>query len=158
MSDPITWAILKQIKARIETVRVANGYYTDIGKNVSLEAFRPHDLKDGELVRVVSPSDDLSDGEPAKTRTGTRFVTGSMTVVIEYVIPATRADAHEKAHRGRADLLRVLRDTPQTWTRGCRGFAVQRRDILDQPYGLPVVVVQLTARADIHEATPPPAA
>lgn len=158
MSDPITWQILKQIKTRIETVRVANGFYTDLGKNVSLEAFRPHDMKDGELVRVVSPTDDLSDGAQSKTRTGTRWVTGSMDVVVEYVLPATHANAHLMAHRARADLLRVLRDTPETWIRGCRRFAVQRREILDQPEGLPVVVVQISARADIHEETPPPAA
>ncbi len=157
MSEPLTWEILQQLKSRIEDVRVENGYYTDIGAAVSLEAFRAHDIGQGELVRIVSLSDDI-EAQPAKTRRGTSSVRGAMTIVIEYVIPSSRADAHRQAHRGRADLLRVLRDTPETWVRGVIGFSVQRRDILEQPDGLPVVVAQITAIANIHEETPPPAA
>lgn len=158
MSEPLTWSILELIAARIATINTDNDFYTNLGATVSLEAFRASDLEKGELVRVVSPADSLSDADLPKGRSGPRSVTGSMEIVVEYVIPASRSDAHRQAHRGRADLVRVLRDDPRAWAPGVRGFRIVGRSMLEQPDGLPIVVAQLNCVADIHEFTPPPPA
>jgi hypothetical protein len=159
VSEPLTWTILQSLKARVETISVDAGFYTDLGANVSLEAFRAADILQGasELVRIVSMSDALTDAEPPKGRSGPRSIAGSMDGFVEYVIPAARPDAHRQAHRGRADLVRVLRDDPRLWAPGVRGFSITGRQMLEQPDGLPVVVAQISWRADIYEATPPPA-
>ena len=68
---------------------------------------------------------------------------------------ASFADTHREAHRGRADLVRVLRDDPALAPAGVRALRITGRRILDQPEGLPFVVAQIELTVSITETTTP---
>jgi hypothetical protein len=161
MPEPLTWTVLQQVAARLQTIAIDDGFHTDLGENVSLEGFVASQLENlgpEGITRVVSPTDSLNDADTPKGRSGPRSVQGEMDITVEHVIPITRADAHHQAHRARADIVRVLRDDPRLWAKGITAFAITRRQILEIPDGFPIVVVQISARARIHEDTPPPPA
>jgi hypothetical protein len=151
--EPLTWRALEAIKALVQRVRAADGYYTDLGSNVSLEA--PSADANVERVVIVSPTDDLSDARASRGLRGPGAISGTMTVVVEYSIPATRTDAMRQAHRGRADLVRVLRDDPALLPARITSLTITGRQIL-QPEDMPCVITQITLSVGLSEPTPAP--
>lgn len=155
MTEPLTWRVLEYVQQLVQRIRITDGYYTDMGADVRLSAWIP-ERASAPRVHIVSVSDTLNDGElRGRGLRGPRDVRGEMQVVVEYVLPASMPDAQKIAHRGRADLVSVLRDDPALCPRGVTGLAITNRQILDQPDGLPVVVSQVTLSVSIYETTAP---
>lgn len=152
--EPLTWRVLDQIKTLVQRVRKASGYYTDMGADVRIAGWQV-DRATAPRAHIYSPSDTLSDGDVGKGLRGPRSIHGDMAVVVEYVLPVSFPDAHREAHRGRADLVRVLRDDPALAPTGVRSVRITRRQILDQQDGLPVVVVQIELTVSITETSTP---
>lgn len=152
--EPLTWRVLVAVQDLVKRVRKASGFYTDMGADVRLTGWQM-DRGTSPRVHICSPSDSLNDGDIGKGLRGSRTVSGDMSVIVEYVLPASFADTHREAHRGRADLVRVLRDDPALAPAGVRALRITGRRILDQPEGLPFVVAQIELTVSITETTTP---
>lgn len=105
MADPFTLSTVKVMADLAREVRIANGFYTDAGADVSTE------LK--ELTTESSaPRIFALEGDFVRTGKSQTGISGDQTIVYEGYIPARKADAEEIAHQLRADLLRVVCRVP----------------------------------------------
>lgn len=151
--EPLTWRVLQALQAQVQRVRISNGYYTDLGSDVRLS--RASGPVNAARVHIVSPSDSLNDNEPGKGLRGARTVRGEMSVIVEYMVPGESTESYLNAHRGRADLIRVLRDDPALQPAGITQVRVTGRSILDPADGMPCVIAQITLTVSLVETTNP---
>lgn len=153
-AEPLTWRVLVAIQTLVQRIKKSDGYWTDMGADVRLTGWQ-YDTSSKARAHIISTQDTLNDGAVGKGLRGSRTVSGELSVTVEYVLPATFADVQREAHRGRADLVQVLRDDPALQPAGVRALTITSRQILDQPDGLPVVVAQIGLTVSITEATVP---
>lgn len=150
MSEPITWQTLEIIQARMASITIANGFYTDAGNEI--------DLEDGE---IREPVDDVDTPSPVFPRlaifeesfapTGSRpgAGIGTQTVVIAGIVDAAANAAEITAHRLRHDIVAAALTLRQQDFAEIRPGGVStvtltgERDILRQSDGMNVLVVQV---------------
>ncbi len=102
--EPISWQALELLQALLRQIRIANGYRTDIGADVSLDG--------GQVPDDSQPHVQLFAGDLPVTSEGKRLRNQSMDVFVQAVVPIG-GNAELTAHRARADICRCLLD----WTR-----------------------------------------
>ena len=148
MAEPLTWQALELIKARVETIRIENGFHTDLGLGlVTLDTGRD---ADGGLMTLIAATDIPIDD----TGSGNRTTRGQMDVVVEFYVPFGDDDVAELiAHRARADLVRVLRAPLRGALKGIENLVVTGSRIGSPEETAGVVVAQVTARVDLTETS-----
>lgn len=142
--DPRHWIALEQLQALYAGIRTSNGYRTDIGARVLLEASqsRPENLP--ELL--------VTGRGPGVLGAGKAFSVDEMTVVLEGRVAADGATANRLAWRVHADLLQATpkkklgRDSPLT---ALTSLEVVDADLLPRADGQPYISVQVVLRAGL---------
>lgn len=132
-AEPITWRALEALKARIETISVANGDWQDLS-GVSLEGF---DLSEPDThVHIVA--DDLV---PERLYKDAAHL--PMPVIIEFYLPPS-LESNKAAHRLLHDLLKTLPRKGSELDPDILGVVeVTARRILQPVDGVPYIVGQL---------------
>jgi len=125
------WAILQNLQARLQTISIANGYRTEIGRDVQLE--RPRTPPVAPMITLyaggrVYPQD-------AQSRKEREF-----TLVVEIRVPVTVESPNEMAVAADADVEQALDEyLPQPLA---LPLVFEESLVLEQPDGVPELVVQ----------------
>lgn len=153
MSEPISYRMLEALQARLQSISVANGYRTDIGQRVLIDAIY---VPDDNAPAVFVIAQDFA----RKAGTSTpRQRDSDVEIIVEALMPITRDSAQREAHRVRADLLRALFDTaedlPKDETGSAHSITISSDRIVTRPEGSNHIVVQITASAGLTERITP---
>lgn len=154
MAEPATWQALQLLRTRLQDIRIATGYHTDLGAGaIHLERVQARE-GDAPFTLVVATAVD-----PVPDASGTYVEVSTISWSIEYVLPLD-GDGDPGpdllAHRGRADVIRALKDD-------LRGEAVRLSNLrIDgceitgdtDARGASVVITQVTGRIDVTETRP----
>ena len=101
VADPFTWQTIGVIAGALAVIDGAAPYFTDAGKRIDTEV---RALADADVYpRIV-----VIETEFAPISRNKAATIGEQTILVEGVIPASKRDAEQTAHRLRADLLRAL--------------------------------------------------
>lgn len=150
-ATPTPWAILTLVAAALAQIRVANGYRTDIGASVELEAVQnPTAVSEG--ITLYS-SALLRPDEPGNHNAA--ISTRDFEFVIEAAVPLAAADgvvpAHARIHDIIADIEQAF-DAGVPTTDGAIPAVFQDVVFLDRPAGLAAIVAQYTMTARYRRA------
>ena len=130
---PIPWAILETVQARLRTVRRANDYRTDAGRDVRLEpaSFDPNDASRLTLYPLTSvfPDDARSAGERG------------FTFVVEALVPVKPGDAQQRIVETVADIEDALDGYAQAPL--ALPLQFQESVLLDRPDGVAAMAAQV---------------
>ncbi len=130
---PIPWAILELVQTRLRTVRRANEYRTDAGRDVRLEpgAFDPSDAPRLTLYPLTSvfPEDARSAGERG------------FTFVVEALVPVKQGDAQYRIVETIADIEDALDGYAQAPL--ALPLQFQESVLLDRPDGIAAMAAQV---------------
>lgn len=132
MAEPARdWLILRNLKARLAEITIANGYRTEAGNDVRLEAARTPPL--APMITLYSGGRTFPQDARAK---GERL----FSVIVEARIPAQLDNAQEVAIAIDADIEQALDEyLPQPLA---LPLAFEESIVLDRPDGVAEVVVQ----------------
>jgi hypothetical protein len=130
---PIPWAILELVQARLRTVRKANDYRTDAGRDVRLEP-APFDPNDGVRITLypltmVTPDDARSAGERG------------FTFVVEALVPVRIDNAQARIVETVADIEDALDGYAQAPL--ALPLPFQESVLLDRPDGIAAMAAQV---------------
>lgn len=130
---PIPWAILELVQARLRTVRRANDYRTDAGRDVRLEPapFDPGDAARITLypLTILYPDDARSAGERG------------YTFVVEALVPVKPGDAQQRIVETVADIEDALDGFVQAPL--ALPLQFQESVLLDRPDGVAAMAAQV---------------
>jgi len=130
---PIPWAILELVQARLRTVRKANDYRTDAGRDVRLEpgAFDPSDAPRLTLYPLTSvfPDDARSAGERG------------FTFVVEALVPVKQGNVQQRIVETIADIEDALDGYAQAPL--ALPLQFQESVLLDRPDGIAAMAAQV---------------
>ena len=130
---PIPWAILEGVKTRLGTVRKANGFRTDAGRDVRLEPapFDPSDVARLTLYPLTTlyPDDARSAGERG------------FTFVVEALVPVRIDNAQQRIVETIADIEDALDGFVQAPL--ALPLQFQESVLLDRPDGVAAMAAQL---------------
>lgn len=156
--EPLSWRALEALRDVVRSVTRANGYHTDLGEGAILLDDTEADGDAGDVAVVFIDAADL-DGIAG----GRGHTSSDMALTFEFVVPRTQnANAKLQAHRGCADLVRVL--TFKTGGRGAglppgfRSFELtgaRLNGYTDEEAGASFVIAQVTARAGLTDTQSP---
>lgn len=152
MAEPITWLALEAIKTLLASIKIADGYHTDLGlAPVYLD--RSQNVDAGAAFTVVI-ANEIS---VIEEKSGRNTLASTMDITAEYCIPASdTANAELLAHRGRADLVRVFLNDTRGLTQGFNNLQITGSRITSavEP-GSSLVIAQVSARATLSESKTP---
>lgn len=150
--EPVSWAALELVKARIQQITVARGYYSDIGAGlVTLDPREDRRAAD-EILTLISGTA-ITDDDAAS---GTRTSVSDMDLVIEATVPFDVTDNPALvAHCARADICRALRESVRGAAAGLRSVKTTGSNFVFANDGTAAVIAQVTARAGLAETIPP---
>ncbi|HEY1036657.1 MAG TPA: hypothetical protein VGE09_16905 [Pseudoxanthomonas sp.] len=150
--EPVSWAALELVKARIQQITKARGYYSDIGAGlVTLDPREDRRTAD-EILTLISATD-VTENEDSS---GPRTSVSDMDLTIEATVPFDATDNPALvAHRARADICRALREGVRDAALGLRSVKTTGSRFAFANDGGAVVIAQVTARAGLAETTPP---
>jgi hypothetical protein len=151
MSDPITWLALQAIAARLALIRIADGYYTDLGAAPIL-------LDRSQSVGNVTATYVIAGDMPTDLQSSSkRTAIGSMDVTIQYQIAVTPAGQPEReAHRARADIVRALATAFRGEAEGVTTVSLRSASITSavEP-GTSLIIAQVSCVAGLVETRAP---
>lgn len=149
MSAPLTWRAVQVIADYMATIRLADGFRTDLGASVSTDpAQLDGDTDNLPAVHVVTDGDITDAGIDAGRRIK------SVPVTAEAYVPVTQTGAHRIAHDLLDDMSRAIPSGKRRASNFPQGvYALDRTGarILLMPEGLPYVVAQLTLAVGVSE-------
>jgi hypothetical protein len=154
VAEPISWLALQAIKALVQSVSVINGYYTDMGAaDIVLDRSQ---VPEGEAPFVLITATDFT---PIDARSGPKTTVNTMDLVIEFAQPMGDGvtDPELIAHRGRADLVRVLKTDLRSAPAMLHNLQITSSRIgsdTDEA-GSALVIAQVSARVDLTESKSP---
>lgn len=147
MPSPITWQAMQAIAAELTVIRIATGYFTDLGASTGLE---PAQAEADDAPRVVLGMDRLTVRELASGLREAAF-----TAIVECLVPASHLDAQQRAHEALADVMRVFpvspRDLVLTPSTTVAQVAADTGQVLPRPDGVGLVVAQARLNVTIRE-------
>jgi len=155
MAEPLTWRVVEFVAGLLATIRVADGYYTDIGAGLVITSRAQQDVTgDKPFALVLATSINTNEESTGRSRS---TLCGDMDLVVEFAVPVQYGDNPERlAHRARYDIVRVL-------SADLRGKAVGISELIvagslieaaPQP-GTNLIVAQISARATLSESLSP---
>lgn len=151
VGDPITWRVLEDVRDALREIKLANGFYTEIGlAPIALEAEQVPERDTEPHTVILAMSIDIDESKSTRD-----ILKSEMDIVIEYTLPLSSTDnAQRVAHRGRMDVLRALtrlrRDIKER-PRGLNTFQITGTAIQQPEDGAATVVAQVVARAGLTE-------
>lgn len=101
MSEPKSWLLLGAVEECMQRIRVADGFYTDAGANVTRE---PHQIQESgadELIAVVM--DTLGSGDPAL-----RAIGNGVGVLVVAKVKTSLSTAQLRLHQLIEDIQRAV--------------------------------------------------
>lgn len=138
------------IKGWAQSIRKANGYFTDLGANVVTE--RPgEDGRDPVQVAAVV----LADLSPVKTTPKRRD--WQLDITVEARIPVSYTNAEALALEALEDLVRCVPTSKASPDDNLQTLELTGTAIDRQPAGTPYIVVSVTLRATCYEFVSQPA-
>ena len=154
MAEPVSWLAVELIEARLQSVSVDAGYYTDLADGV-ITTDPAKKAKSDTAIHTLVHAGGFTEKPEAS---GRRTKVSDMDVTIEVTVPFS--DAHNAAllaHRARADVIRAISGGVLHTTQGVRALDITGSsfDIGATADGAAVVIAQVTARAGLAESTPP---
>ncbi len=153
MSEPVPFQLLEAIRTQLSVIRVADGYATDIGSNILLNALQ-RDINARPSIAIGCNNGDF-DLSGRQTPTGQPYSRGSraLTVVIEAAVNSSARDFQQAGHD-------MLEDFERAWAiktcgapRGVGSIRLGAWTILDRPEGLQAVVLRIEGEAIYHRTT-----
>lgn len=128
-------------------IRVASGYFTDLGLSVSLEFAQ---ASASSAPRVVLGAERITVRDRA---TGTRET--AFTAIVEVTVPASLTDAQQRAHEALADVLRVFpastREIALPASPDVAQITGETGDVLPRPDGMNSITAQARLSVLIRE-------
>jgi hypothetical protein len=148
--DPLSWRVVLALAARLERVRVANGYLTDLGADVRVDGGQI-DLHD-----IAEPVTWIAGNDFAPQEGGTpRLIKDRLEIAAAVFLPGDSADQMRLAHRARFDLRRAFFDTSVDMPKGGDGgsLSITVADVFiePRPNGANCIQVQINAQAGLAE-------
>lgn len=153
--DPLSWRVLLSLAARLERVRVANGYLTDLGADVRVDGGQI------DLRGVTQPVTLIAATDFARAEGGSaKLARTDMQVAAVVFVPGDSADHMRQAHRVRTDLLRAFADTstdlPALPRGGTVTLTITDTVIEPRPDGANCIAVQINAQAGLVDIVSAP--
>lgn len=132
----LPWQALQALLAIYQTVRVSNGFMTDIGQNASLENPQQTEENLPDLAITATPQNAGSQGRS--------FRNCNLEVFLEARIAAGREDAQHTAWMVHGDLLAATPTRADALPKGATKIEVTSSAIVqDRVVGQPFIVVQV---------------
>lgn len=153
--EPLTWRVIEAVAAMLAKIKVADGYYTDLGTTPALTS-RDQVSGNERAPFAAVLAGEMSTNEEATGRSRSRVV-GEMELVVEYAVPvAATQNAERQAHRGRADIVRALCDGMRNLPLGVNELQITGSRIDAAPQsGTHIIIAQLALRAKLSELSMP---
>ncbi len=152
MPEPISWRALEALKAMLAEIRIADGYHTDLGlAPVYLDRGQNVDANAAFTVIIAN---EITAVEEKSNR---NILASTMDITVEFCIPPLAGVNSELlAHRGRADVVRVLMNDLRGQVQGFSKLQITGTRITSaiEP-GSSLVIAQVSARAALSESTTP---
>lgn len=148
-SDPVLWQLALCIQAQLETIQVANGYFTDIGSNVIVEDAQTDItslLASGTPLPVVVDVNKTVRASSSEKGINPRQRSAEFTV--EAAVVASIANAKQLSHQILADIESALDKQAPFAITGVRMAKGTTSEILKRPDGLNAVIVQIKGTAN----------
>lgn len=141
MAESRSWAIITALAAQLATITVANGYLTDVGRNVwTSEGQRPDEDALGLMIYSESITGDAASQRPGKP-------VREFTLLIEAAIGTDQDTAQQQIHAIIEDIETCMERYAQAQSlrpelRQVTPMAVVDIAILDRPEGAAVIAMQ----------------
>jgi len=136
----LPWETLQALETIYKTIRVSNGYLTDIGANTSLE--NPDQTEDSLPDLVITGRPNIFRAE------GNAFRKFGIEVFLESRIPAGRTTAQNTAWKVLADLIAATPSKKNVRTSGlpigAHSIEIDSAEIGTESAGRPFIIVQVT--------------
>lgn len=151
-SEPLSYRLLEALQTQLQTITVANGFRTELGGDVRLEAYSLEDLgADIGLRAYVYATELKRDSEGSSNR----IKKDRETVLIDAIVPTAAGTGQLVAHRTLADLRRALDQDERQWLgEGLGRLEIETQRIELRPAGLRLIVVQLGLSVLLTETVP----
>lgn len=153
MSEPVPFQLLEAIRTQLSVIRVADGYATDIGSNILLNALQ-RDINARPSI-AIGTTTGLLDLSGLETATGQPYSrqARSVTLVIEAAVNSSGRDFQQAGHAMLEDIERAWAIKTCGAPRGVGSLQLGRWTILDRPEGLQAVVLRIEGEAIYHRTT-----
>jgi hypothetical protein len=140
-TEPLSYQLLEALQAQLQTIAVDNGFRTDLGEDIRLEAYSLEELAGEISLRAYVYATELTRDA---ANSSNRIKKDRVGVVIEAIVPTSASDGQRVAHRTLADLRRALDQDERQWLgEGLGRIEVATQSIELRPAGLRLIVVQL---------------
>lgn len=153
MAEPETWQALEFVRSRVQLIRKASGYYTDLGMGAIA-------LDDSELPDdAATPCTVIEAQQVAPTGSTGQSLTSDMDVIVEYGLPRGRGEVNPKleTHRARRDLVRALTVNKKELPIGVASLEIADTQLggLEEDRGVSLAIAQVTVRVALTELKTP---
>ena len=144
VNAPIPWAILELVQTRLRTVRRANDYRTDAGRDVRLEP-APFDPNDAARITLYPLTMLYPEDARSATERGFSFV-------VEALVPVKPGDAQQRIVETIADIEDALDGFVQAPL--ALPLQFQESVLLDRPDGVAAMAAQVLFGTRYRRAVP----
>lgn len=151
MAEPLSWLALEALKTMLASIKIISGYHTDLGlAPVYLDRAQTVDANSAFTVVIANEIATLEE------KSNRNILASAMDLTVEYCIPVSIVNPELLAHRGRADLLRVLMSDLRGKPQGFTSLQITGSRITSavEP-GSSLVIAQVSARAALSESKTP---
>jgi hypothetical protein len=148
--DSLAWQTLVALESLLSSVRIANGWRTDLGAEISIEDdFASITNRTNPWLFIGMLDMPLNDQTQSRN-----LLSRTPTILFEFVMPASFRAAWKLAHNGLSDLIEVMPSSSEFLPDGVGKLVINSTQILRRPEGFPAIVAQVTARVNLVERKP----
>ena len=153
MNEPLSWQLVEFLRDRVELIRTATGFLTDIGTGLII-------IDDDQVSEDQSePATVISVQQLSRSGGGNAQASSDAAITIEFEVPRGGGQVNPRllVHRARHDLIRALTFNLKLLPKGVTAFEVLTTQMatLEDDAGHSAVVAQITARAGLTETFEP---
>jgi len=141
---PETWILIEAVAQLLRAIRIADGYYTDAGRDVVTETVDHKDEPDAPQSTV------FIDGSIDVKQETRKWTDVEVPVVAQIRIPISAQRAQQMAHGAAADIRRALNPSSGQISPDEFKAVIESIDIVPRPFGAAVIVVQAVLRASLR--------
>jgi hypothetical protein len=111
-TEPLSYRLLEALQTHLQTITVANGFRTELGADIKLEAYSLEDLGADIGLRAYVYATELTRDAAGSSN---RVKKDRETVLIDAIVPIAAGNGQLLAHRTLADLRRALDQDERQW-------------------------------------------